>query len=114
MDRSYTLQPDGLPGNDDYGTMSAWFCWSALGLYPVSGTTRYAVASPIFKQITLHRAVGDLRIIANNASESNVYVAKLTVNGRQVDMINSPFVDHSEIAAEAELVFYMTSAPLLH
>jgi hypothetical protein len=29
-------------------------------------------------------------------------------------MINSPFVDHSEIAAEAELVFYMTSAPLLH
>lgn len=30
----YTTQPDGLWGNDDYGTLSSWFVLSALGLYP--------------------------------------------------------------------------------
>jgi putative alpha-1,2-mannosidase len=111
MDRSYTLQPDGLPGNDDYGTMSAWYCWCALGLYPVAGTTRYAVASPVFKKITLRRSVGDLTIIAHNASENSRYVSRLLVNGQQVDMVNSPFVDHSQIAAKAELEFFMSSDP---
>lgn len=28
---------DGLPGNDDYGTMSAWYVFGALGFYPLSG-----------------------------------------------------------------------------
>jgi putative alpha-1,2-mannosidase len=32
--RSYSPLPDGIPGNDDYGTMSAWVVWASLGLYP--------------------------------------------------------------------------------
>ena len=28
--------PDGLPGNDDTGTMSAWLIYSMMGLYPIS------------------------------------------------------------------------------
>jgi len=111
MDYSFTLMPDGLPGNDDFGTMSAWFCWSALGLYPVSGTTKYAVASPIFQKITLHRSVGDLTIIAHNVSDSSRYVSKLTVNGILIDMKNNPFVDHSQIKSKATLIFWMSTQP---
>jgi hypothetical protein len=31
----------GVPGNDDFGTMSAWFVFGALGFYPLPGTTQY-------------------------------------------------------------------------
>lgn len=31
----YTTRLDGIPGNDDYGALSSWFVWSALGIYPV-------------------------------------------------------------------------------
>jgi putative alpha-1,2-mannosidase len=32
----YKTGPDGLSGNDDCGQMSAWFVWSALGMYPMN------------------------------------------------------------------------------
>src|SRR4029077_10509369 len=30
----YTDEPAGEAGNDDLGTMSAWYVWAAIGLYP--------------------------------------------------------------------------------
>lgn len=35
-DSMYKTGPDGLSGNDDCGQMSAWFVWSALGMYPMN------------------------------------------------------------------------------
>lgn len=43
MDHKYTEKAGGVPGNDDFGTMSAWFVFAGLGLYPLPGTTRYVV-----------------------------------------------------------------------
>ncbi|MEU8833783.1 glycoside hydrolase domain-containing protein [Streptomyces sp900116325] len=34
LDTVYGTGPGGLPGNDDLGTMSAWYVVSASGLYP--------------------------------------------------------------------------------
>ena len=34
LDRYFTTAPDGIPGNDDTGTMSAWAVFSMMGLYP--------------------------------------------------------------------------------
>jgi predicted alpha-1,2-mannosidase len=45
----YSTAPDGYPGNDDLGTMSAWYVFGALGLYPeVPGVGLLAVGSPLF------------------------------------------------------------------
>ncbi|MFC4653886.1 GH92 family glycosyl hydrolase [Rheinheimera marina] len=47
-------KPDGLPGNDDTGTMSAWLAFSMLGLYPVSpGLMDYALVQPSFDEVTI-------------------------------------------------------------
>lgn len=35
LETSYGTDGAGLPGNDDYGTMSAWLIFSSLGFYPV-------------------------------------------------------------------------------
>ena len=58
----YDLSPSGLDGNDDAGTLSAWYLWSALGLYPVAGTPDYAVLAPRFEEMRVVRADGDVVI----------------------------------------------------
>ena len=44
----YGTGPDGLAGNDDGGTLSAWAAWAAMGLYPLAGTDRYVWGTPRF------------------------------------------------------------------
>ena len=45
----YTTGPSGLPGNDDLGTMSAWYVFAALGLYPrTPGSAELLLSAPLF------------------------------------------------------------------
>ena len=47
-------KPDGLPGNDDTGTMSAWLVYSMMGIYPISpGDPKYTITTPMFDKITI-------------------------------------------------------------
>lgn len=55
QDSLWTDTPSGLAGNDDLGTMSAWFVWSALGLYPMTpGTATLALGSPLFTEAVIN------------------------------------------------------------
>src|SRR5262249_33100614 len=57
----FTAEPGGLPGNDDGGTTSAWYVFSALGLYPVvPGVGGFAVGSPLFSDAVVHLAGGQV------------------------------------------------------
>lgn len=51
----YTPSPDGIPGNDDFGTMSAWAAFAYAGLYPIPATPggQYALGSPSFASLTV-------------------------------------------------------------
>ncbi len=81
----YGTGPTGLPGNDDLGTMSAWYVWGALGMYPQTpGRGEVLLSSPTFTVARIHRG-GSRRTItvrAPEASTSAVYVAGLRVDGR--------------------------------
>ncbi|EQD32518.1 alpha-1,2-mannosidase family protein, partial [mine drainage metagenome] len=80
----YLPTPAGLPGNDDLGTMSAWYIWSAIGLYPQNPSLRILdIGSPLFPYIRLD-SPGGLRLIirAPHAEVSRPYVDALTINGR--------------------------------
>lgn len=45
---------DGLPGNDDLGSLSAWYVWSSIGLYPLTpGTPNLAIGVPAFDSVVL-------------------------------------------------------------
>jgi len=55
----YTNQPDGLCGNDDCGQMSAWYVWSALGMYPLTpGSEEYVLGIPAFEKMTIQLPQG--------------------------------------------------------
>ena len=54
LDKYYKNAPDGIPGNDDTGTMSAWAVFSMIGLYPdVPGVPEYTLTVPTFDKITI-------------------------------------------------------------
>ena len=54
LDKCYTTRPDGLPGNDDTGTMSAWAVFSMMGFYPdCPGSPTYTLTTPRFDSIEI-------------------------------------------------------------
>lgn len=54
MERDFRTGADGLPGNDDCGTISAWFIFSALGFYPACpASENYQLGTPLFSKATV-------------------------------------------------------------
>ena len=63
LDENYTTTPDGLPGNDDTGTMSAWAVFSMMGLYPdCPGEPYYTITTPRFDRVEIDTASGTIVI----------------------------------------------------
>jgi putative alpha-1,2-mannosidase len=50
-DNLYTLEPGGLAGNDDGGTLSAWYVLAAAGIYPLSCTGEFTLTAPLFDEV---------------------------------------------------------------
>lgn len=84
IEENFKNAPDGIPGNDDTGTMSAWLVFSMMGLYPdIPGVPEYAVTLPAFDKITInlnpeYYEVPQL-VITKSSDNKDVYI-----NGRKV------------------------------
>ncbi|MFF5076480.1 GH92 family glycosyl hydrolase [Actinoplanes sp. NPDC000266] len=80
----YDTTPSGLPGNDDQGSLSAWYVFAGLGVYPaVYGTGDLLISAPMFKSVTIDPVDGrrDIRITAPGVQNGKKYVSSLKVNG---------------------------------
>jgi len=109
LDRRYGTEEDGLDGNDDGGTLSAWYVLSALGFYPVAGTDRYWIGAPIVEKAEVALAGGAvLRVEARNQGPDNPYVQQASLNGSR---LCEPFLAHHRIAAGGTLLFEMGPEP---
>lgn len=110
MDELYTIQPDGLCGNDDCGQLSCWYMFSAMGFYPVCpGQDIYVIGSPIFDNVTLELPNGkSLSIIAENNSDKNLYIQSVEINGKDHPY---SYIKHDEIINGGEVKFVMGSVP---
>jgi predicted alpha-1,2-mannosidase len=103
-DNFFSHLPNGLPGNDDGGTMSAWYLFSALGIFPIPGSDRYVIASPLFPRVELKVGGGTFAIVADGVSEKNLYVQSAELNGAA---LNSGFITHADLRAGGSLVLHM-------
>jgi len=110
LKKMYHPTPDGLSGNDDCGQMSAWYIFSALGFHPMApGSDRYELGSPAVSNAVLHLDNGKtLTITAQGQGDKNVYVQRVTLNGKQLD---PTYVTHDELMNGGELTFVMSSKP---
>jgi predicted alpha-1,2-mannosidase len=99
----------GLPGNDDSGTLSAWFVWSAIGLFPNAGQPYYYIGSPLFAETRIALPHGrTFRIEAPATSGANRYVAAATLDGRP---LQRAWLTHREVAGGGVLRLEMGPTP---
>jgi predicted alpha-1,2-mannosidase len=81
VDTKWSNGTGGIPGNDDAGTMSAWYVLSALGLYPAVPTrAELVLTTPLFPHAEVRLGGGGRLVI--DAPGTGPYVQGLTVNGR--------------------------------
>ena len=105
----FSTDSDGLDGNDDGGTLSAWYVFSALGFYPIAGTEKYYLGSPNINSAMIKLENGnELKITVNNNSNKNIYVSEITINGEKYEY--SQF-NHQMIQNGGEIIFEMSSIP---
>ena len=111
LNELYTIQPDGLSGNEDCGQMSAWYVMSALGLYPIApGNTNYQIGRPLFKKAEIKLPKKKkLSIEAPNNSVSAKYVKEVSFNTTKV---NDTEIDHNQIKKGGTLLFEMSDKPV--
>lgn len=78
----YKNLPDGLIGNEDCGQMSAWYIFSAIGMYPLCpGSTDYVLGIPAFREIKLNLAGGRFFSVSSKPAPGQVLTG-ITLNGR--------------------------------
>ena len=86
--RAFRNAPDGFcpEMDEDDGAMSAWYVFSAMGIYPlVVGEPFYELASPLFDEVTLSVAPGKKFVIrAVNRKDPAQSVREVRLNGRIV------------------------------
>lgn len=112
MDHYFTTQPGGLPGNDDLGSLSSWFVFNALGLYPFCpGKPDYELGTPLFQKSIIHLPNGKKFVIeAENAAAKNVFVESIALNSQNLEKQN---ISHAAILDGGLLKFKMTDSPFL-
>jgi len=104
----YTPGADGLPGNDDGGTMSAWFLFSALGFYPIAGSDLYIIGAPLFPHAEIAVPGGTFTIDAPEVSDTNIYVQSVELNGASLTKAE---IRHADLKAGGKLAFTMGPTP---
>ncbi len=85
----FTDRPDGIPGNDDTGTMSAWAIFSMIGLYPdCPGMPDYTLTTPTFDKVTIqldpkYYKEKELVITAVRPGDNADLIKEVKLNGKK-------------------------------
>ncbi|MGW4873791.1 GH92 family glycosyl hydrolase [Streptomyces chartreusis] len=111
----FTDGPDGMTGNDDLGTMSAWYVFSSLGLYPTTnGGDFLAVSSPQFPSAVIRigdygkQQGGTLTVKAPGTSDTQRYVRQAKFGGKN---LSATWLDWDAVAKGGNLAFEMAGRP---
>jgi predicted alpha-1,2-mannosidase len=98
LEENYTTTPDGLPGNDDTGTMSAWALFSMMGIYPdCPGEPYYTITTPRFERVEIDTAHGTVVITTEGEGD---YIERMTLGGKALTTYR---ISHDELMKQKEL-----------
>lgn len=102
----YANHHNGIPGNDDMGTLSAWYVLAASGLYPfVPGVGGMMLNTPRYPKIVWHTPNGDIVI---SKSSNGRYTTDCKVNGKRHD---STWLDWSVMQNGGEIEYKTADKP---
>lgn len=85
----YNSSPSGLPGNDDLGSMGAWYVFASMGLYPMTpGIAGFSINCPQFEQIEIELSKGRLIIAGGSSKQYGIQSLKLNNNAYSSNWID--------------------------
>jgi len=95
--------PENFCGDEDTGSMSAWYVLSALGIFSLCpGKPEWELGAPLFEQAEIHFPDGrEIRIEARS-TKPGAFLNRVTLNGAEVREASIP---HSALLKSAHLVF---------
>lgn len=110
MKELYLNTPAGLCGNEDCGQTSAWYVFSAMGIYPMNPVSgQYEIGSPIFPEVRIHLENGKtFTVKANGVNAENIYVQSVKLNG---EPLKTSYITHQDIMNGATLELEMGAQP---
>jgi predicted alpha-1,2-mannosidase len=99
MDELYT--PDLFAGDEDTGSMAAWYILSSLGFYPLCpGKPEYMLGAPLFPKATVHLP-NNKKLIVENAYQGS-HAIHTSLDGKA---LTTGIVEHGELLAGGKLRF---------
>lgn len=108
LNKYYHNAPNGLPGNDDTGTMSTWAVLSMMGFYPACpGDVNFVLTSPTFDKITIeldkkYYPKGQLVIESEHSSPDDIYIQSVEAGGKK---LKGYTISHDELMNAGTLRF---------
>ena len=100
---------DAYPGDEDNGSLSAWYVWSALGLYPTCpGKASYDLGIPLFDHLRVYLAEKNqwLDIRTQQNHEHFHFVQDCHLDGKEVQSIG-----HQDLLNAQSLDFTLSWLP---
>jgi putative alpha-1,2-mannosidase len=95
--------------DDDAGTMSAWYVWSAMGFFPVfPGSTEMVITTPQFDKIDIKVSGGVLGIETIRPSKNAIYIKKIEIDG---EVYNSCFIDFKQLTKGGKIRIELDEQP---
>lgn len=101
----FTVKPDGIPGNDDTGTMSTWAVFSMMGMYPdCPGVPNYTLTTPTFDEVivSLDKKYWGIDKLVIKKEGKGDYIREIKLGGKKVNKYN---ISHDELIKAGEITF---------
>ena len=111
LQKYFKNAPDGIPGNDDTGTMSAWAIFSMMGFYPdCPGEPSYTLSTPVFDKVTIRLDAEvwgreQLVIETERPSDDSLYIREMELGGKRLSRFR---ISHQELVEGGKLRFCVT------
>ena len=113
VDTYFKDAPDGIPGNDDTGTMSAWAIFSMMGFYPdCPGVPEYMLTTPMFDKVTIkldprYYKNEELVIVTHRPADGKdaLYIGRVELDGRKHKGVR---ITHDDLVHARVVDFYLT------
>lgn len=106
LNEQYNSSVSGLPGNDDLGTMGAWYVFASIGLYPmIPGIGGFSINIPAFENISIDLPNNNILKI-NKTGPDNFFIKSLSFNDTSH---NSTWINWNKISKGGVLSFEITN-----
>ncbi len=108
LQKYFKNAPEGIPGNDDTGTMSAWAIFNMMGFYPdCPGEPAYTLSTPVFDKVTIkldpkYWGRGQLVIETERPSAESLYIREMELGGKKLSRYR---ITHEELVQSGKLRF---------